>query len=67
MLLKLTSLLHSGIEKTDGLEIHISPRHIVSVRPIDGGSGILTVAGVDYHVRESVESILKDRLWLHSI
>lgn len=36
-----------------GQPIWISTGHIVSVRPVGTGSGILTVAGVDYTVKEN--------------
>lgn len=36
-----------------GQPIWISTGHIVSVRPVGTGSGILTSAGVDYTVKEN--------------
>lgn len=36
-----------------GQPIWLSTQHIVSVRPVGTGSGILTVTGVDYTVKEN--------------
>lgn len=46
-----------------GQPILIAAKHVVSVRPVNGGTGILTVTGVDYTVAESMYEIGKMDAW----